>query len=337
MIPNAFSKDPAFAWRSAREGFVVAPNGVAPNGNGRAAMEAATSGIAASSLPGLGGEPESRVAGGGWGERVLLVEADAAAQNLLAQMLSSLGYDVRIASDGASALQLWSAGSIETRPHLILADATMPDGGIELLRAVRAADAHFPVVLMTAFPAQAPLIDALRLRADDFLSKPFAVAELKTVLDRALDTGRKRSVCEQEEARAARLQAVLETAIAVNHEINNPLATISASAQLLRHHLQLNGGTPKEADNAEAVNAASEALKSRLATIDKAVTDKAVTDKARSDETADSAVMQHLLDVIIDQCERIACFNRKLNKIVNPVTRLAGGQKMLDVDNSRGQ
>lgn len=274
-----------------------------------------------------------------WGERVLLVE-NAAAQNEMAQMLGGLGYDVQIAPDSQSALQMWRSCSTEARPHLILADVKMPqDGGLELLRQVRSDDPHLPVVLVMERFSNAPLVDALRLRADDFLAKPIALAELKGVLDRALEARRNRLACEQEAARAARLQAVLETAIAVNHEINNPLATISASAQLLRHHLQLNANLDEM--NRDAMNDdANTPQTPRAAATGEAPAQVATTDGAtreHGDEAGDMVVMLHLLDVIIEQCERIACFNRKLNKVVNPVTRLSGGQKMLDVDGSRSQ
>jgi hypothetical protein len=48
----------------------------------------------------------------------------------------------------------------------------------------------------------------------------------------------------------------------------------------------------------------------------------------------DIAALHHLLNVIVEQCDRIADFNRKLSRVVNPVTRSSGGQIMLDVEHS---
>ncbi|HEX8833521.1 MAG TPA: response regulator, partial [Abditibacteriaceae bacterium] len=183
--------------------------------------------------------------------------------------------------------------------------------GIELLRALRADEPDLPVIVMTALSESSlgasnhMLISALRLHADDFIAKPIELDELERSLDRALRVRRQREAYEIERTHAARLQAVLETATAVNHEINNPLATISASAQLLRHHLETGRAAESEGESATA------------------------------SVVPDAEALDHLLNVILDQCQRIADFNRKLTSVVNPVTRSSGGQMMLDVESSR--
>lgn len=222
-------------------------------------------------------------------ERLLLVEDDADLRRLLQFSLERLGYRVDAAHDGAAALALWRAKAPTERAQAVLTDMKMPHlGGLELMRLLREDDADLPVIVLTAFSSGTALVQAIRLHADDFVPKPIEIAELQAALDRALLTRRQRRTLERERTNAARLQAVLETATAVNHEINNPLATISASAQLLRA-------------------------------------------STRDCESTDSA---RLLDIIVEQCERIAAFNRKLNGVVRPVTRTSGGQLMLDVDQS---
>lgn len=227
-------------------------------------------------------------------ERLLLVEDDVDLRRLLSFSLERLGYRVEAAQDGAAALALWKSQVPEERAQAVLTDVEMPHlSGLELMQLLREDDAELPVIVITAFSSSAALVQAVRLHADDFVPKPVEMSELKSALDRALRTRRQRAALELERTRAARLQAILETATAVNHEINNPLATISASAQLLRSRLE-NASTPDDADGHNA----------------------------------------QMLDNIIEQCERIAAFNRKLTGVVNPVTRSSGGQLMLDVEQS---
>ena len=228
-------------------------------------------------------------------ERLLLVEDDADLRRLLSFSLERLGYRVDAAHDGAAALELWKSQSDTERAQAVLTDVKMPNlGGLELMQLLREDDAELPVIVITAFSSSAALVQAVRLHADDFVPKPVEMSELKNALDRALAARRHRTALERERTRAARLQAILETATAVNHEINNPLATISASAQLLRNRLET-------ASTRSAENEAHDA---------------------------------QLLGTIVEQCERIAAFNRKLTGVVNPVTRTSGGQLMLDVEQS---
>jgi CheY-like chemotaxis protein len=231
-------------------------------------------------------------------ERLLLVEDDANLRRHLRSSLERLGYRVDAVSDGAAALSKWRSQTPEERPQAVLTDIQMPHlGDLELIHLLRQDDAELPIIVLTTFSSGTSLVQAIRLHADDFVPKPVEVAELKAVLDRALQAKRQRTILERERTRAARLQAVLETATAVNHEINNPLATISASAQLLRSQLSRAG--------------------------------------TRDHDEAEDADTARLLDILVDQCERIAAFNRKLNGVVNPVTRTSGGQLMLDVEQSR--
>jgi CheY-like chemotaxis protein len=277
-------------------------------------------------------------AAGAQRERILLVEDDAASRQMLALTLGRMGYQVQTAADGPNALQTWREAEAGSRPELILTSLRIPNlDGLELLRVVRADDPDLPVIVMTAFSSDVVLINALRLHADEFIGKPVDISELTDALNRALCARRERIACEMARTRAARLQASLETAAAVNHAINNPLATISASAQLLRRILD--GAT---ATGAQAVHARGDAqTKGRLESSHSAIVPNAGCESlAGISATApnpalDTAALHHLLNVIVEQCERIADFNRKLSRVVNPVTRSSGGQIMLDVEHSR--
>jgi DNA-binding response OmpR family regulator len=260
-------------------------------------------------------------------ERILVVEDDTDLQRMLTFALTRLGYQVQTSPDGLHALNLLQEAAPEERAELILTDVQMPGlDGIELLRRVRADDPDMPVIVMTAFTSNSAIMHALRLHADDFVAKPIEMAELKTSLDRALRARRQRIALEAERTRAARLQAVLETATAVNHEINNPLAAISVSAQLMRQQLERDGAVrERELDNQSSnTDSANTSAAPQAST----------QDGVNTGTQPDLAALERLLDVIIEQCDRIADFNRKLTGVVNPVTRSSGGHRMLDVEHS---
>jgi DNA-binding response OmpR family regulator len=266
-------------------------------------------------------------------ERILVVEDDTDLQRMLAFTLTRLGYPGANSHRRSARAQHAAEAAPEARAELILTDVQMPGlDGIGLLRRVRADDPDMPVIVMTAFTSNSAIMHALRLHADDFVAKPIEMAELKTALDRALRARRQRLALDAERTRAARLQAVLETATAVNHEINNPLAAISASAQLMRQQLERKGvREPRPAgnvdhDGSDSANSASADLAGASLTS----TQNSVTVGTQPD----LAALERLLDVIIEQCDRIADFNRKLTGVVNPVTRSSGGHRMLDVDHS---
>lgn len=106
--------------------------------------------------------------------RVLVVEDDDGIRDLVDIVLSSAGYEVLTASDGAAALQVVS----EIHPDLILLDMRMPVmDGWELARRYRAGPApHAPIVVLTA--ARDAAARAAEIDADGYLGKPFDVREL---------------------------------------------------------------------------------------------------------------------------------------------------------------
>ena len=108
-------------------------------------------------------------------QRVLVVDDDKAVRESLRRSLEYNGYDVVLASDGAEAL-----ASIGTaRPDVVVMDVMMPRlGGLETTRALRAAGHDLPVLVLTARDAVGDRVEGLDAGADDYLTKPFALAEL---------------------------------------------------------------------------------------------------------------------------------------------------------------
>jgi CheY-like chemotaxis protein/cellulose synthase/poly-beta-1,6-N-acetylglucosamine synthase-like glycosyltransferase len=108
---------------------------------------------------------------------VIVVEDDVGVQKLVAGALGRAGYDVTLASDGVQALQRVA----EAIPDLLLADVTMPRmDGYELVKCLRAdpATRALPVIFLTGKAATEDVVTGLDLGADDYLPKPFRLAEL---------------------------------------------------------------------------------------------------------------------------------------------------------------
>jgi len=109
------------------------------------------------------------------GERILIVEDEAALLRGLADTFAAKGYEVITAADGESGLELALARS----PDLVLLDIMLPRvNGYELCRAMRHHGLDTPIVMLTAKGQEEDVVLGLNLGADDYVTKPFRVAEL---------------------------------------------------------------------------------------------------------------------------------------------------------------
>jgi DNA-binding NtrC family response regulator len=118
--------------------------------------------------------------------KILIVDDEANLRRTLAEILSSRGYSVLEADDGSSALRLLR----EEVPDLIFSDWKMPQlGGAELLEHLRDQPrlSSIPVIVITAFGSSHSAIEAVRLGAYDFVTKPFDLDEIVITAERALD------------------------------------------------------------------------------------------------------------------------------------------------------
>lgn len=109
--------------------------------------------------------------------RVLIVDDDEVALELLGNTLSQAGHEVKVATDGRQALELLRTGLY----RLVISDWEMPEiNGIELCRAIRArhVGGYVYVILVTARDGTSNVVHGLNAGADDFISKPFEPTEL---------------------------------------------------------------------------------------------------------------------------------------------------------------
>jgi DNA-binding response OmpR family regulator len=120
--------------------------------------------------------------------RLLVVDDDAELCDLLVRALERDGHSVAAASTAAEAREAFRNEHID----VAVLDLALPDGsGIALCRELRAAQSEVPILMLTAHSEVDKRVRSLDAGADDFLGKPFAVAELRARV-RAL--GRRRGV-----------------------------------------------------------------------------------------------------------------------------------------------
>jgi two-component system alkaline phosphatase synthesis response regulator PhoP len=109
-------------------------------------------------------------------ERILLIEDDPSIVAGLELNLSLEGYEVVSTADGESGLRL----AEESAPDLILLDIMLPGlNGLEVLRRLRRQDPDVPVLVLTARGEEADKILGFQEGADDYISKPFSLSELR--------------------------------------------------------------------------------------------------------------------------------------------------------------
>ncbi len=118
--------------------------------------------------------------------RILIVEDEAAIRTGLCDVLVYHGFDVDAVADGDEGLGMALSG----RYDLLLLDVMLPGrDGFSICAAVRELDRAQPIIMLTAKTSEADIINGLTLGADDYVAKPFSVAQLvlrvKAVLRRS--------------------------------------------------------------------------------------------------------------------------------------------------------
>ena len=111
------------------------------------------------------------------GERILVVEDERSIADLVAEALKRQGYRVETAGDGDQALE----AAETTLPDLIILDLMLPKlDGWEVCRRLREEDTtrRIPIIMLTARRDEKDVVAGLELGADDYLRKPFSLAEL---------------------------------------------------------------------------------------------------------------------------------------------------------------
>ncbi len=125
--------------------------------------------------------------------RLLVVEDDADIANMLKIYFGGLDFDVDIAPRGSVALEK----TRQVLPHLIILDIMLPDiDGYEVCRTLRTSTrtSHIPVIFLTQKDERSDKLQGLELGADDYITKPFDIEELKLRVQGAIRRAERESL-----------------------------------------------------------------------------------------------------------------------------------------------
>lgn len=167
--------------------------------------------------------------------RIQLADDDLLMRELIATVLGAYGHEVETHGNGAD---VWDAFQRAPAPLVVL-DWDMPVlDGLEVCRRIRGHPGGDEVYLLivTARAKAADLEDVLNAGADDYLSKPVTPSDIAArlrIAERRMETARARRSAEEELRKARYLAGVGEVSLALQHEINNPLAALLTHSALL--------------------------------------------------------------------------------------------------------
>jgi len=157
--------------------------------------------------------------------KVLIADDDPVSRRLLQVTLSNFGYETVLAADGAEALSL---AEQDDSPRLLVLDWVMPQlDGVEVCRRIRrfGQESYFYIILLTVKGRQNEIVEGLDAGADDYITKPFDLLELKA----RLRAGR-RILQLQEQLLSSRDQLRFEA----SHDAQTSLFNHGAIVEILR-------------------------------------------------------------------------------------------------------
>jgi two-component system, sensor histidine kinase and response regulator len=238
------------------------------------------------------------------GTLLIVDDEDGPRQSL--RLIFKDDYELLIAGDGATAVELAQNNKI----HVAVLDIRMKGmSGIEVLERLKYVDPGIEVVMMTAFETTDTIRQAMRLRACDYINKPFDVSTMRAAVANAMQ---RRTLEGEIHTNAEKLQALLselqdqkieeqmaqtrgEIYASIIHDINGPLTVISGFVQLMNQ--RIGNSTRLELEDLEFI-------KDRLKTITRQVTNCIEISRRylsflrqHSDEAARVGVNQLLTDL----------------------------------------
>ncbi|MBI3792420.1 MAG: response regulator [Gemmatimonadetes bacterium] len=196
--------------------------------------------------------------------RVLYADDEEMMRLLLGTLLEQAGHTAELVNDGQEAWDAWQRG----RHELVILDWMMPKvEGDEVCRRIRQLDADRAsyILMVTAKDGHEDLSRVLEAGADDYVSKPLTPQVFLTrlrIAEQRIAVQETRRKAEHDLKEARYLAGIGETAIAVQHEINNPLAALISVVGLLKQGLY----SPEEMP--EALDVVAEQA-NRIATVTK--------------------------------------------------------------------
>ena len=189
-------------------------------------------------------------------QHLLLVDDEAHNRKLLRMVLRQGDYVFFEADNGHQALEILGAETI----GLVLLDLMMPSpNGFDVLLAMRQDDRwrEIPVIVASASTSPEDVERSLTLGASDYFMKPLTEWDVRFQLPIKVRNALAAHRATDDRLRAERMKAVSAMAVALNHEINNPLQVIQGNAQLLYVQPAL---TPEAREKVARIRAATETI-----------------------------------------------------------------------------
>lgn len=116
-------------------------------------------------------------------KHILVVDDEESIRDLLSEYLKNFGYEVTCAANGQEALNYYKSSHFD----VVVSDLIMsPINGMELLSEIKKFDPDAVFIMITGYPSIESAIEAINKGANDFISKPFNIAEIKLKIERVL-------------------------------------------------------------------------------------------------------------------------------------------------------
>ena len=187
---------------------------------------------------------------------LLLVDDEAHNRKLLRMVLRQGDYTFSEAEDGKQALAILHTENVD----LVLLDLMMPSpNGFDVIHAMRTSERlrDIPVIVASASTAPDDVERSLSLGAADYFMKPLTEWDIRFQLPIKVRNAIGLTKASEERLKAERMKAVSAMAVALNHEINNPLQVIQGNAQLL----YVNPGiSPEAREKVQRIRQATETI-----------------------------------------------------------------------------
>ena len=150
--------------------------------------------------------------------RILVVDDERSMRDMLRIVLTRDGYDVVVAKNGTEGIERLNAEPFD----LLLSDIRMPDlSGVDVLRAAREINREIVAFMMTAFASTETAVEAMRLGALDYFTKPFSMDELRLKIRQHLEA-----------SRLKKENLLLKRALNVSHEFSSILGRSDAMQEV---------------------------------------------------------------------------------------------------------
>src|SRR6202046_3439970 len=113
----------------------------------------------------------------------LVIDDDSSLRRVMKMQLEEAGYEVSLAADGAEAWKMLR----EVEPQLIITDLKMPTTGLELLGRIAKEGMQTTVIVVTAFGTIETAVEAMKMGAYDYVTKPIDFEALGLIVQRAME------------------------------------------------------------------------------------------------------------------------------------------------------